>query len=288
MSTQRTLIAVMSRTILRAQHVLYPRNRNKLLVLYLHADANRYPHSYSQLRRLLELCGESFVVKIDNFATHSRVISSDWNTVGIAGDNSFWEFSGWKKGLSFAQQKLAGDFSHVLFVNDAFLNKTNQGSDLTYYRRLFNRINIVKIGKDVLGDVSSAPGRHILRGCQVNRWIKSSIFCVSYDTALQLPLNHLSEELLDEIIPSKFRPGPLLNPHPWLNDEFRDFVKEWLTIRWQWRLTINEQNWPLLRGKVAAIINERLLTIDLERLHCRLLTAKSGRHLGVKRIGPAE
>lgn len=257
----------------------------RLLVLYLFADTKKYPGSFASLQSILRYCGDAFVVKIDNFSLHEIDRRLEDNTVEISGENSSWEFSGWKKGMAYARTKLAEKFDYVLFINDAFLNLSDRGRNLDYYRKTVNQFTIRSIKSDALGDAYATTQNHIIKGKIVNAWIKSSLFCVPYHVATQLKFTYIAPEEIDLIVPGDFRPDHFTQSNHIVNEEFRLFVEDWLLNRWQWKVRPQAENWKFLKAKLGAIINERLLTAELKSLGCRILTRDNKRALaGVAKL----
>lgn len=235
----------------------------KILVLYLYADKCRYPNTLPSLRNLLRHLGDVRLVAINNFGTEEGERQLDGGGIEISGDNEYWEFSGWKKGLEYASAKYGDEMDFVLFVNDAFLNMSSQGKDIHYYKKRFNRMSIQKFGCHAMGDISWVKERQEINGIQVNRWIKSSIYCTSYQDASRLKFVYLTDDQIESIVPKVPQTGRLILPNDILCDNLRLFLEDWLLRQWQWRVTLSDQSWSLLRSKVTAIINERLVSADL-------------------------
>lgn len=276
----RSLRSQISEQLLGLRCRLDPKPAPRLLVLYLFADTRKYPDSFASLRSILRHCGNSFVVKIDNFSRHEKVITLDDQTLEISGDNSSWEFSGWKTGMAYARTHLAGKFDYVLFINDAFLNLSDRGRDLDYYRKTLNQFTIRSIKSDALGDAYATKQTHVIKGLPVNAWIKSSLFCLPYHVAAQLKFTYISPDEMDIIVPGDFHPDRFTQPNPLMNEEFRSFVEDWLLNRWQWKVRPQAENWGFLKAKLKAIVNERLLTADIKSFGCRILTRDNKRALG--------
>ena len=65
---------------------------------------------------------------------------------------------------------------------------------------------------------------------------------------------------------------------PLISADLRDFLIEWITNGWPSRVPASAQTYPLLRAKMLAILNERMLAIEIKALGCPL------RHIGRTKI----
>jgi hypothetical protein len=245
--------------------------RRKLAVLYLYADTKKYPHTYAGLQTILRgLVGvDVTVVKVDNFHEEKEPTCIGPNTYDMGGDNRYWEFSGWKKGVRFLEAR-GIEADYVLFVNDAFLNLSDMWYDPYHYRRRLTTSTLYTLGRRAIGIVDTHRRQETLKGREVSSWIRSNFFLVPYSVGRQLDLVYLNDEEIGRILPEQYE-GRVTIDSPLLNSELAGFLNEWITTRWSQSQSPSAANWPFLRAKLRAILNERLLTAQLRQLGVPIL-----------------
>ena len=237
----------------------------RLYVLYLFAGRDGQAHPWAALQRILRrLVGVRVtVVRIDNFASGDEVRRVADDIYEIAGDNTFWEFSGWKRGIEFLGTLGARD-GDVLFVNDAFLNRAAAGHDERFFRRLLSPIALATM-EDFIGVVHDAgrlAGDHRILGHAASTWIQTHFFVLPYRLATELRWVYLTCEQVDAILPVRFA-GRMFLDNDVLSEDLERFLGEWITARWHGAREPSAESWPLLRQKLTAILNERLLSVEL-------------------------
>lgn len=245
--------------------------KQKLTVLYLHTGTQRYPRAYNDLSRLIKRIKgfEVTVVKIDNFSEHKEERKEGHNVYGIGGDNRYWEFSGWKKGMAFLQDKhIEPDL--VMFVNDAFMNHSKYGYDYKYYKSRVSTLTLSRLKDSVLGLIVNRDTVETLLGYNVSSFIRSSIFAVPYSIAKKLQLTFITDEIIDDIFPQEYS-GRIFNDTDKLNSNLRRFLEVWITQRWGRADVVTSENWGFLKSKLIAILNERLLTAKIRELDARII-----------------
>lgn len=245
--------------------------KKKLAVLYVYANSQRYPKAYGYLCRLIRRIRgfEVTVVKIDNFNENKEVRKENHNIYDIGGDNTYWEFSGWRKGMAFLQEKhIEPDL--VMFVNDAFMNRSEGGRDYKYYKSRVSTLTLFRLKDSVLGLIDNRNTVEILLGYNVSSFIRSNIFVVPYSIAKKLHLTFITDKIIDDIFPRKYS-GRILNDTNKLNSNLRRFLESWITQRWDQARTVTSENWGFLRSKLIAILNERLLTAKIKELDIRIV-----------------
>ena len=244
--------------------------KKRLAVLFVYADNKRYPKAYRCLCRLIRRIRgfEVTVVKIDNFNEGKEVTKEGYNVYDIGGDNSYWEFSGWRKGLTFLDE-IGIEADVVLFVNDSFLNRSKSGYDLGYYKNRINTFSLFNLKDEALGKVDYHDESEIFSGNDVSSWIRSNIFAVAKNVVDKLDFPFMDNKTIDIIFPKKFS-GNIFKDTDLLNSNLKRFMKIWINSRWARAEPGSAKNWPLLRCKLIAILNERLLTSSLRRENAKI------------------
>ena len=245
--------------------------KKRLAVLYVCADNKRYPKAYRYLCRLIRRIRgfEVTVVKIDNFSEHKKARREDHNVYSISGDNRYWEFSGWKKGMAFLQEKYI-EPDLVIFVNDAFMNHSKNGNDYKYYKSRVSTLTLSRLKDSALGVIVNHNEVENLLGYNVSSFIRSNIFVVPYSIAKKLQLTFITDEIIDDIFPQEYS-GKIFNDTDKLNSNLKRFLEIWITQRWKQARAVTSENWGFLRSKLIAILNERLLTAQIKELDVRIL-----------------
>ena len=247
------------------------REKKKLAVLYVYADNKRYPKAYRCLCRLIRRIRgfEVTVVKIDNFNEGKEVTKEGYNVYDIGGDNTYWEFSGWRKGLTFLDETgIEADV--ILFVNDSFLNRSKLGYDINYYKFRINTFSLFGIKNEALGKVEYHDELETFLGYDVSSWIRSNIFAVPKNVVDKLDFPFIDNKTIDKIFPQKFS-GNIFKDTDLLNSNLKRFMEIWITSRWARAEPGSAKNWPLLRCKLIAILNERLLTRSLRGENAKII-----------------
>jgi hypothetical protein len=247
------------------------REKKKLAVLYVYADKKRYPNTFNYLSRLIKRINgfEVIVVKMDNFSEHKEARKEGHNVYDIGGDNTYWEFSGWKKGMAFLQEKhIEPDL--VMFVNDAFMNHSKYGHDYKYYKSRVSTLTLSRLKDSVLGIIVNRNTVENMLGYNVSSFIRSSIFVVPYSIAKKLQLTFITDEIIDDIFPQEYS-GRIFNDTDKLNWNLRRFLEVWITQRWAQSRAVTSENWGFLKPKLIAILNERLLTAKIREAGVRIV-----------------
>lgn len=264
--------------------LLNKRKQKNILVLYLYADKIKYRDSYNVLMSILSnLHGMKVtIVKIDNFNEEKPHHRIDDCTYDISGDNSSWEFSGWDKGMDFFKSNIyANNVDTVLYVNDAFLN--DSAHDELYYMMRYNTLTLYKLKNAVIGKVDCANEKMILNNSSVNRWVRSNFIAVPYSIASVIKLSHFSENNVSDIICDDFSKKIFKENSP-MNDNLKCFLKYWILEGWPQAKDFNQENWPLIRGKIIAILNERLLSVKFCQHKLRMIDAKNNYVFSIKSL----
>jgi hypothetical protein len=239
--------------------------KKKLAVIYLYADKKKYPDAYNNLKILLKglLSFEITIIKVDNFNEKKNNTKEGDNVYDIGGDNTYWEFSGWQKGLDFlAELAICPDL--VLFINDAFLNYEEKGENLQYYKSRINILTLSRVNHSAFGVIDHHKDEVFL-GYDVSSWIRSNLFMMPYDVAMQIKFPPVAPEIIQEITPDKYN-GKLFLENDHINSTFKEFLEYWMTKGWRYSDNLNMQNYSFLRSKLISILNERFLTAKLREM----------------------
>jgi hypothetical protein len=245
--------------------------RFSVAVLYLTAEKSRYPATQGFVDRYRTWLGADHVnlIRIDNFHPDlplTHVSPGVWET---GGDNSSWEFSGWKRGLRSIQQ-LGLSPQVVVFVNDACLNHRR---DELYYRMRFDWRSLTCARSGLVGCLDRSYSQHIMFGHDVSTYVRSNFFAMPFHLAGQLPWDFMQPPASTEILPVRLA-DPCIAQTKFLNESFRQFSEEWITKTWHRAAKPTNTNWPFLRQKWIACFNERMLTASVRALNAPVFDAQ--------------
>lgn len=244
--------------------------QKRLVIFYLYADVKKYPQSLAVLEQALgRLHGfDVYFVAINNFDESSELREISDKRFSAPGDNSQWEFSGWKRGVRlFNSLNIPADLA--LFVNDSFMNLSCGDSDVYWFRNAFNSLTLKSLGNHALGHVYRYPADNAIKGWDCGLYLQTHAFVLPFRIISQLQFTYLRDEELERLIPSSFSDRWFTDDDR-LSAEFKEYIIRYLTCEWHSRRPFNAANWPILRGKTIAMINERLLSQDIVNQGCSL------------------
>jgi hypothetical protein len=195
------------------------------------------------------------LVQIDNFKPDlvPRLIGR--NSWEMGGDNSSWEFSGWKRAIGTLKQ-LGVKADVLIFINDACLNHNR---DELYYRMRFDWRCLNLARTHLVGCIDHSDCQHLLLGHDVSTFVRSNFFAMPHALAGDLAWTFAEPDLLSRILPERLS-EPVISRTEELNENFRSFLENWITVRWHRSAKPTPTNWPFLRQKAVACLNERMLT----------------------------
>jgi hypothetical protein len=248
--------------------------RKRLVVFYLHADAAKYPDSLPALEQALQrLHGFDIdLMAIDNFNEDGELRQVSERRFQAPGDNSQWEFSGWKRGTRlFETLSIRPDLA--LFVNDSFLNRGDGKRDAYRFRSTFNSLSLQSWGNCALGHAYETPANHAIRGWRAGFFLQTHAFALPYQLVPRLRFTYWSDEELERLLPSTYCGEWFRDEDGRVSQEFQAFIIRYLTRDWHSARPFNAANWPVLRGKTIAMINERLFSQDVVDNGCPVVNA---------------
>lgn len=241
----------------------------KLLVLFLQYDLQKYPNSFQNFKRYIDLldCKKNIII-IDNLSENRIEEKIAWNIYFIGGDNSSWEFSGWDKGVAFAKQKKL-NFDVVLFANDSFFS---YGWSILENCARYKLPDIAYRKKAIVGQLDTKNFLMNAFGYDVSTWICTNTFFIHKEILEKVvPLAHLSDTDLDMIVSKSFDKKKFLCNNI-LSTSYKEMLLQWLTKDWHSKMVISEENFDFFRKKVTAMINESLLTARIRSLGYEVLS----------------
>lgn len=267
----------------------------RVLLVFVEAEPERYPGAFDAFRSLAREFrrGCATVVRVEQprAGAGDAVAAPDAPRAGgfhrITGDASAWEFSGWHVGIRWACE--AGvPFDRVLCANDAILNGAARGWGLAEMRVAFNAWSLAEMPRGMLGHVDASPHVCEMEGLACASWVRTNCFALDARTAREIEFAPLAprdaaHDPLDRFAPRAWH-GELLHADAPLSPGLRAGLTEWLTRRWHRAAPIDRATWPVVRGKLRAVLHERLLSARIRELgHSILEPGRPSRWVGACR-----
>ena len=200
---------------------------------------------------------------IDNSSRgdYARKISD--NEYELSGDNSFFEFSGWQRGIDFSKKKnLPCDA--FLFVNDKFLYSS------FFHRQLVNPAamrcaigNNAMVGKRMFFSVSGQ-----IMGNPLIPYVRTHIFMLSKKVTDALgSIVSIDRRSLERFFIANYDPTiQLFRLDAPVSQEIKEFIFSHVTMKWYRKKPYESENFEVLRNKAASILNSMLLSLRVRQL----------------------
>ncbi|MBI5496280.1 MAG: hypothetical protein HY904_14760 [Deltaproteobacteria bacterium] len=238
--------------------------------LYLQHGDRRLPEALAAVRRIHECVFpglERRIVVTDNAVTSGGASPVAADTVLVAGDNTYREFSGWDRGWRWLEEHRAPADDDVLCLcNDTFMADP-EAED-------FHRLDGATALRDLqagrlLGHVDGLAADVNVFGTPLRHWIKSNLVLMSVRTLRDLApltLTLADEELFVD------DPAVFFRDRDDLGRDYREFIKGFLQGRpnaalWRWHSArpFDHDNLALFRLKARAILSEHGLSARAAR-----------------------
>ena len=249
----------------------------RILSILVRYNTTKYPDALQQLinwQKNLEARCDTIVV--DNSITSECTQEIQKDVVLIRGDNSFWEFSAWDKGISYVANRLY-NYDLVNFVSESFY----QSLKIFRCLELMSSPILEKIINEniALGHIDAFPEPVTICNYVSRIWLCTAHFLLSPSTVDKLKsINSLSgnEHIFSGNINYPFCSDAIID------SAYQEYLVGWLTgsnkkpwplFNYHSKKSLNQKSLKLFQQKTTAIINEHLLTIRLLKLRCTIVDA---------------
>lgn len=242
--------------------------RLRIATVFIRYGADHYPDALSKLddfyaRQLPDVVRTTII--IDNRLPRTTLQTLGPDRFLIGGDNSYWEFSAWDRGLVLLE-RLRQSVDLVHFVTSAF-------------DRLYTDF-ILRVDQNLLQAAAAADAAvgHLdyydepvaLGGEAAQHWLRTSFFFLPPTAVLTLRSMVSFEDA--EAVFSDDPDQPFRVDSP-LSNRFQEYILGWLTgkgtgqgVTWHSRFDLTIETLPYFRAKTLTLLNEYLLTRRLEKL----------------------
>jgi hypothetical protein len=237
----------------------------KVLVLFVRYGTYQYTDAFQRLHNWLKRLHihPEKVILIDN------QLSSGQSTVEAeAGDNRFYEFSGWNAILK-KYPDLVKSVDVVLFVTSAF-----EESFSGYLNQFSPEIMKLVAERGVcVGHLDAYPEAIQIFGENSQSWMRTSFFALP--ARLVIEMGTLTAERADDFFSEDF--GSPFKESAALSENYKKYILDWLTGPglghgpWHSRFDLTAQSFPRFRQKALAIFNEHFLSIEARKRGCPTL-----------------
>ena len=202
------------------------------------------------------------VIYIDNSAKDSVSRKISGNEYEISGDNDYREFSGWQKGIDFANS-LNLRIDGYLFANDMFFHDS--------FTRLFSIdqsafIRALKYDA-IVGNLIPFPVFGKIMDESVDWYIRTHIFLAAKSAIEGLvPLVSIDSQKAKEIFIPCYHPLiPLFKEDAPVSPVVKKCIFKHVTSHWYNKKPYNEKNFEYLRDKSLAILNSLMFSVKAKR-----------------------
>lgn len=242
------------------------RGNGRALAIFVQAGSASYPRALEEFRKIwapFQRRGCEVVI-VDN--APDRIISTAMGEHFLAGSNLAWEFSGWQEGIDFWEAQGGYSPAWIVCVNSSFL-KTRHWNSVA---RWVNPYSLSRMPSAMLGRVWTAPDGSECYGRRTPQFVETSLFALPGSLVSRIKFVSVGNSEMGQISPSSPLGESLFLPDAPVSASLRADLETHLFDRWYAGGRISDANFALLRGKLQAILNERLLSAQVTQLGVRL------------------
>jgi hypothetical protein len=242
----------------------------RILTLLVRYGSDKYKGAAERLEELLSRTlpgAQRRTVIIDNALPAGFQTRLGGDRTSIGGDNTWWEFSGWDRGIEFMAHDLPS-FDFVHFATDAY----EQLGAAFAERVNLPMLEALRFGPAIAGHIDAYNEPAGLFGCIVQSWVRSSYFFLRPAEVKALG-SMVSVRDKDSLFTGD--PARPLRPGSPVSGTLAAYLTDWLTgegvgqgVQWHSRFELNERTLPLFETKAVAILNELMLSERLRSLGC--------------------
>lgn len=240
----------------------------RIATIFLRHGENRYPDALATLndfyRRQLPGVTRTTII-VDNALPRRECRIIDPETLLVGGDNTYWEFSGWDRGLA-QLDRLRGRVDLVHFVTSAF--------DMLYtdFIALFDAplLAAAAANRAAVGHIDHRQDPMGLFDRSSDHWIRTSFFFLP-PVAIDALHSMVSCQPSPEVFTADHS-QPFHADAP-ISEDFQHFILSWLTgkgtgqgVTWHSRFDLDAETLGYFREKATTLFNEALLTVRLQEL----------------------
>jgi hypothetical protein len=252
---------------------LFMEKRMRVLTLLVRYGTDKYAAAEKEIdeifsRRMPQMDRSTIV--IDNALRACERGHTPCGNTLIAGDNEFWEFSGWDRGLAYIGKDI-WSYDLVHLATSAF--NTLYTSYLHRFKE--DMLHAVAARPKCLGHIDCYNDAIEIGNYRSQHWLRTSFLFVppaELKTLGSLVSLHQKDQLLTDDPNNPFRQDCPLSKN------YQVYLLDWLTgggtgqgVQWHSRFTLDESTLPFFKKKVLAIINEHMLAIRLRASGCKLI-----------------
>ena len=236
----------------------------KLCVIYLTYDPSKYVHSFEYIVGNLNVVDADVeYIVVDNFNCKTQT-ETFGNVHLIAGDNKNFEFSGWQKGLDYANENIKYDY--ILFCNDSLRSYEHKVLEHQNLNKLIYKSCAENL---FFGKRDAVVGKDFnFMGYQTGSWVCTNVFAGPAEIFKFANIDN--SDLFDiDVIASDV--DVFLNNHS-IGKDLRNHIYVWLSYYWHRKFDVRS-NLQLFKNKTKCILNEMLLTAKIKECGYNILSS---------------
>lgn len=242
--------------------------RLRIATILIRYGVDDYPEALSKLddfyaRQLPDVVRTTII--IDNRLPRTTLQTLGPDRFLIGGDNSYWEFSAWDRGLVLLERlRQSADLVH--FVTSAFdrlytdfISQVDQ-----------NLLQAATAAGAAVGHIDYYDEPVALGGESAQHWLRTSFFFLPPPAIIALRSMVSFEDAEAVFSDNPDQPFRVDSP---LSTRFQEYIVGWLTgrgtgqgVTWHSHFELTGETLPYFRAKTLALLNEYLLTRRLEKL----------------------
>jgi hypothetical protein len=253
----------------------------KIVVLYLVFGDENLNNGLCEIENILNKMFDDKEIKYVVIDNSNSIKENHANEPYIiTGDNSYFDFSGWDKGYSFAlENNLISDETLILFANDTFFKRNY--SDGENYLNVFSK-DIIKnknLKESAIGYIDDFPKDVIINEIKYNSWIRSNIFFIPSN--IMKDLKKLTFDFPKERIFSN-NINEFWSNDSLISNNWKAYISSWLfgienkaypeyKLHWLKAKSLDINNWEFFQRKAITILSEHYLTARLFNMNISII-----------------
>lgn len=212
-------------------------------------------------------------IVVDNKISNDYENATSKNIV-ISGDNSYFEFSGWQRGLDYAKSRYACSPNDVcILINDTIHRRSySTGGDRFFEDFVIKKPSSEWPQKWAAGYIDDFPTPTSILGLHFSTWIRSNFVvfnweCIQFITPLLFPFS-------DDTLFSEHLADGFWKADAPLSDNWKAYIACWLfgeesskfpeyRLNWLHCQPLSHANHAIFRRKAVCILSEHYLTARL-------------------------
>lgn len=269
---------------------------NKIIIIYLIYGTKNYEAGLTKLKEITTKMFNSLEpiwIIVDN--SSSVVERNEKSLHYIHGDNMYFEFTGWDKGIEYVKKNFTIDDSTMfLFANDTFFRRKYSDSENFLDEFTSKLIKNKDLKNSAIGFLDDFPKNVILDDIVYKQWIRSNIFFLPYNvlnSVYPLTFPFKEDEIFSRDIDSFWSSNHLIS------ENWKAYISSWLfgeenknypeySLKWLKSEPLTLKNKSFFKKKAISILSEHYLTARLFKLKIPIINTNIFQQDPMRHIKP--